>query len=252
MATLTRDGVTLRYEDIGEGPPILLTHGFGASADMWDGQVAVFADRFRLICWDMRGHGLTEGPQDPALYSQSETVADMAAILDHLGLERAIIGGHSLGGFMSLAFNAVHPGRVTALYLQGCGPGYRSDRSRAAWNERAENRAQTLEEGGLAALGGGAEVGESKQRSAQGLANAARGILSQVDAQVIDSLPGIAVPTLIVIGDGDTPYLTGAQYMGERIPNARHVVVSNAGHGVNIEQPETVNRLLDEFLSGLV
>ena len=144
MATLTRDGVTLRYEDIGEGPPILLTHGFGASADMWDGQVSVFADRFRLICWDMRGHGLTEGPQDPAQYSQSETVADMAAILDHLGLERAIIGGHSLGGFMSLAFNAVHPGRVTALYLQGCGPGYRSDRSRAAWNERAENRAQTL------------------------------------------------------------------------------------------------------------
>lgn len=104
----------------------------------------------------------------------------------------------------------------------------------------------------MAALGGGAEVGESKQRSAQGLANAARGILSQVDAQVIDSLPGIAVPTLIVIGDGDTPYLTGAQYMGERIPNARHVVVSNAGHGVNIEQPERVNRLLDEFLSGLV
>ncbi len=251
MPTITRDGVTLRYEDTGAGVAVLLTHGFGASAEMWDEQVAAFADRFRLIRWDMRGHGLTQGPQEPAAYSQPETVADMVAILDHLGLEQAVIGGHSLGGFMSLAFHARHPGRVKALYLQGCGPGYRSERSRAAWNERAERRARTLEEGGLAALGGASEVGKSQQGSAQGLAHAARGILSQVDAQAIDSLPGIAVPTLIVIGDGDTPYLTGAEYMGQRIPHAKHVVVPDAGHGVNIDQPVVVNRLLDEFLTGV-
>jgi pimeloyl-ACP methyl ester carboxylesterase len=140
---------------------------------------------------------------------------------------------------------------VKALILQGCGPGYRSDTARHTWNERAENRAQTLERGGLDALGGGAEVTVSKQGTAQGLAHAARGILSQIDASVIDSLPGIRVPTLVVIGDGDTPYLTGSKYMSERIPGVRSVVVPGAGHGVNVEKPEVVNPLFEQFLSAL-
>ncbi|MFT5392937.1 MAG: pimeloyl-ACP methyl ester carboxylesterase [Gammaproteobacteria bacterium] len=251
MSQIVRGGVRIRYEDIGTGTPVLLTHGFGASVEMWAGQVSAFADRFRFICWDMRGHGESDAPAQAACYSQAETVADMTAILDHLGIDQAVIGGHSLGGFMSLAFNVAHTSRVKALILQGCGPGYRSDTARHTWNERAENRAQTLERGGLDALGGGAEVTVSKQGTAQGLAHAARGILSQIDASVIDSLPGIGVPTLVVIGDGDTPYLTGSKYMSDRIPGVRSVVVPGAGHGVNVEKPEVVNPLFEQFLSAL-
>ncbi len=88
--------------------------------------------------WDMRGHGGSDCPDDAALYSQPRTVDDMAAILDHLGIDKAVIGGHFLGGFMSLAFHARYPKRVQALFLQGCGPGYRNPEAQAKWNERAE------------------------------------------------------------------------------------------------------------------
>ncbi|MBL4721805.1 MAG: alpha/beta hydrolase, partial [Alphaproteobacteria bacterium] len=240
MPFMTRDDVKIYYEDEGAGVPILLSHGFGASTGMWDGQVAAFADRYRFIRWDMRGHGQNDCPEDPDAYSQAHTLADMLGLLDLLGIDKAVIAGHSLGGYMTLAFQARYRSRARALILQGCGPGYRSDTSRATWNVRAENRAQTLEDGGLAALGGGAEVGVSIQGSAQGLANAARGILSQVDAVAIDSLPKITIPTLIVIGDGDAHFLQGSEYMASRIPGAVNVVVLNAGHGVNVDQPDAV------------
>jgi pimeloyl-ACP methyl ester carboxylesterase len=215
---------------------------------MWQPQIAAFQEHYRLISWDMRGHGQTDSPDDQALYSHVHTVEDMRAILDHLHIDQAVIAGHSLGGFMSLAFHVHYPQRVKALILQGCGPGYRNPAARAAWNARAEQRAQTLEAKGLAALGGGSEVRVSMQRSAPGLAKAARGILAQVDASVIDNLPRIAVPVLIIVGDGDTPFLDGSHYMAGRIPGATKVVVPKAGHGANIEQPAIVNDSLRTFL----
>ena len=250
MPHLKRGDAKLYYEDNGKGPAILMTHGFVASTGMWDGQVEAFKDRFRLIRWDMRGR--TECPDDQSAYGQDITVADMVAILDHLEVDKAIIVGHSLGGFMSLRLNVMHPERVSALVLQGCGPGYRSDDSRAKWNERVDGRAKTIIEEGYKALGGAAEVPVSVQRSGQELAMAARGILAQVDAKVIDSLPHIDVPTLVIIGAGDSYYLQGSDYMTNRIPGAEHVVVPDAGHGVNVDQPETVNRAYEAFFAKAV
>ena len=252
MPHLKRGDANLYYEDDGKGPAILMTHGFVASTGMWDGQVEAFKDRFRLIRWDMRGHGQTECQDDQSAYGQDITVADMVAILDHLEVEKAIIVGHSLGGFMSLRLNVMHPERVSALVLQGCGPGYRSEDSRAKWNERVDGRAKTIIEEGYKALGGAAEVPVSLQRSSQELAMAARGILAQVDAKVIDSLPHIDVPTLVIIGAGDSYYLQGSDYMANRIPGAEHVVVPGAGHGVNVDQPETVNKAYEAFFAKAV
>jgi pimeloyl-ACP methyl ester carboxylesterase len=152
---------------------------------------------------------------------------------------------------MSLAFYVHYPQRVQALILQGCGPGYRNPEARMAWNARAEERAYRLETQGLALLGGGAEVRHSVQRSTLGLARAARGILTQQDAQVIDSLPHITVPTLIMIGENDTPFVHGAHYMASRIPKVTHVVVKNARHGANVEQPDVVNDAMRQFLARL-
>ncbi|MEM7251889.1 MAG: alpha/beta fold hydrolase [Pseudomonadota bacterium] len=243
------DGISLRYEVHGEGPAILMTHGFGASLEMWGPQVSAFESSNRLVAWDMRGHGESDCPDDVAHYSQARAVEDMRELLDALSIDKAIIAGHSLGGFLSLAFHATHPERVSALLLQGCGPGYRRDESRAKWNERAERRAQTIEQGGLAALGGGEEVRVSVQRSPQGLANAARGILSQVDASVINSLPSISVPTLVLIGEHDEPFLDGSQYMANKIPGAKHVVVPQAGHGVNVEKVSETNAAYAAFFA---
>jgi pimeloyl-ACP methyl ester carboxylesterase len=248
MPYLTRDGIGIYYEDHGHGLPILFSHGFGASTGMWQGQVDALRDAYRLILWDMRGHGESDSPDDQALYSHQHTVEDMRALLDHLRIDRAVIAGHSLGGFMSLAFHVHYPQRVQGLILQGCGPGYRNPEARAAWNARAEQRARTLQDQGLAVLGGGSEVRVSMQRSAMGLARAARGILTQVDASAIDSLPHIAVPVLVIVGDRDTPFLNGSHYMAGKIPHVTKVVVAQAGHGVNVDQPAVVNRILRHFL----
>ena len=221
MPTIDRAGVSIHYETHGSGPPLLLSHGYGATCRMWEGEVDAFADRYRLVLWDMRGHGETGDPRDPALYSQALTVGDMAALLDASGIERAVIAGLSLGGVMSLAFHLAHPERVRALMLFDTGPGFRNAEARRQWNERAEARARELEEKGLAQSGGGAETRLGRHRSAQGLAGAARGMLAQFDSSLIDSLPAIAVPTLVLVGAEDRHFLGAADYMAAKIPGAR-------------------------------
>ena len=255
MPTIDRDGVSIHYEahgpEDGAAPAMLLSHGYGATCRMWDGQIAAFAGSQRVIVWDMRGHGASDGPRDPAAYSQDLTVGDMAAVLDACGARRAVIGGLSLGGVMSLAFHRAHPERVRALMLFDTGPGFRNPEARRQWNERAEARARDLEEQGLAALGAGAEVRLGQHRSAIGLAGAARGMLAQHDSRLIDSLPRIAVPTLVLVGSEDQNFLAAADYMAAKIPGARKAVIGGAGHAANLDQPDAFNEAVDGFLAGL-
>jgi pimeloyl-ACP methyl ester carboxylesterase len=251
MAYLQRNGVRIYYEESGAGPGVLLTHGYTASLRMWDPQVAALADRCRIIRWDMRGHGASDSPDDPAAYSHDATVADMTAILDACGVERAVIGGMSLGGFMSLLFHRVHPERVRALMLFDTGPGYKKDDARAEWNRLAEGYALRFETQGLTALGSGAEVRVAAHRSAQGLAHAARGMLAQSDARVIESLSRIAVPTLLIAGSEDKPFLPAMDYMAAKIPGASKLVIEGAGHAPNLERPDAFNQALAAFFERL-
>jgi pimeloyl-ACP methyl ester carboxylesterase len=145
MARADVNGIEIDYQDTGRGRPIVLTHGHLSSRTAWDGQHRALADRYRVISWDTRGHGQTVSPDDPAQYSLPLTVADVRALLGHLGIERAVIGGLSLGGYISLAFALAHPEMVEALVICDSGPGYRNDQARAQWNERAFARAAELE-----------------------------------------------------------------------------------------------------------
>jgi pimeloyl-ACP methyl ester carboxylesterase len=252
MPTLNRDGVHLHYEVHGEGPAILLSHGYSATSDMWRGQVEALSQRHRLIVWDMRGHGRSAYPDDPTAYSEEATVADMAAILDAVGAERAIVGGLSLGGYMSLAFYRVHPERVRALLIIDTGPGYRNDAARAGWNANAIRTAERYETEGLGRLAAGSpEMRMSRHRNAEGLAKAARGMLTQRDPAVLNSLPTIAVPALVLVGADDTPFLTASDYMAAKIPGAVKVVIPNAGHAANIDQPGAFNSAVLDFLANL-
>ncbi|GIW16493.1 MAG: alpha/beta hydrolase [Tepidiforma sp.] len=251
MPFVERDGVRIFYEAAGEGPPVLLSHGYSATSRMWRGQVEALAPRYRIITWDMRGHGQSDSPDDPALYSEAATVGDMAAILDALGIDTAVIGGLSLGGYMSLAFHLAHPGRVRALMLFDTGPGYRNPAGREAWNRTAEARAVAFETRGLDALGSGAEVRIAQHRSAKGLALAARGMLAQFDSRVIESLEGIRVPTLVLVGEKDEPFLGATDYMAAKIPGAQKVVIPGAGHAANIDNPAAFNAAVEAFLAGL-
>src|ERR1700741_3078365 len=109
MAKATVNGIEIDYQDTGRGRPILLTHGHLSSRTAWDGQHQALADRDPGISWDIRGPGPPASPDAPAQYSLALTVANVRALLGHLGLERAVIGGLSLGGYVSLAFYLSHP-----------------------------------------------------------------------------------------------------------------------------------------------
>lgn len=251
MPTLNRDGVKIHYEVHGEGPAILLSHGYSATCRMWDGQIEAFKDRHRVIVWDMRGHGQSDYPDDQNLYSEALTVEDMKAILDACGVDRAIIGGLSLGGYMTMAFHLAHPERCRALMLFDTGPGYKKNEAREEWNSMAIARAERLEKEGLAALGPSDEVRMAQHRSADGLARAARGMLTQVDSRVINSLETIGVPTLVLVGAEDKNFLNAIDYIAKKIPGSTKVVIPEAGHAANLHQPEKFNEAMEQFISRL-
>jgi len=252
MPTIDRNGVKIYFEVHGDGPPLILTHGYSSTSAMWQGQVAALSKHHRLILWDMRGHGRSDYPEDAAAYSEALTVGDMAALMDHAGADKAVIGGLSLGGYMSLAFYRAHPERVAALLIIDTGPGFKKDDAREAWNRRALDTAERFEREGLDVLKSGSrERSTVNHRDGTGLARAARGMLTQRDAGVIELLPEIKVPALIVVGADDTPFLAASDYMAAKIPGAKQAVIPAAGHAVNIDQPEAFIDAVLPFLDGL-
>jgi len=233
---LDRDGVHISYEMHGDADsgklPLLLTHGFGSSAQMWAPNVAALSADRPVLRWDMRGHGSSDSPDDQAEYTQAACLSDMGALLDVCGAERAILGGLSLGGYLSLAFWLEHPERVAALVLCDTGPGFRNDDARQKWNDRSLATAARYERDGKL-----------------GLARAARGMLTQQDGRVIDALPGIDVPALVVVGANDKAFLGAADYVTAKVPNAELVVIPDAGHTCNLDQPELFDKRVGAFLA---
>jgi pimeloyl-ACP methyl ester carboxylesterase len=252
MPNIDRAGVKIHYEVHGSGPPLILTHGYSSTSEMWRGQIEALSKHHKLVLWDMRGHGQSDYPLDPNAYSEALTVADIAALLDEIGAESAIVGGLSLGGYMSLAFYRAHPERVRALLIIDTGPGFKKDDAREVWNKRALDTAERFEREGLAVLQSASrERSMVSHRDASGLARAARGMLTQRDARVIEVLPEIKVPSLIVVGADDAPFLAASDYMAAKIPGAKKVVIPSAGHAVNIDQPRAFIDAVLPFLDGL-
>jgi pimeloyl-ACP methyl ester carboxylesterase len=157
MPFLDRDGVKIHYEVHGShGPPLLLSHGYSSTLSIWQAQIQTLSQHYTLILWDMRGHGQSDYPSSPSAYSEALTVADMAALLDTVtgagSNHRVIVGGLSLGGYMSLSFYRVHPQRVSALLIIDTGPGFKRDAARESWNSTAHAASDRFERDGLAAL----------------------------------------------------------------------------------------------------
>jgi pimeloyl-ACP methyl ester carboxylesterase len=232
--TLDRDGVRIVF-DVHDGPtdalPLLLSHGYGLSRRMWDANVDALAATRTVITWDMRGHGDSDSPESQDAYTHAASVDDMVAILDSCGINVAAVGGLSLGGYVSLELYRAHAERVGCVLLFDTGPGFKNDESRARWNANADNIAA--------------------EEQHPGLARAARGMLAQRDASVIRSLPDIAVPTLVLVGAEDSGFLNAADYMAGVIPDATKVVIPDAGHEANIDQPDAFDEAVLRFLKSL-
>jgi pimeloyl-ACP methyl ester carboxylesterase len=218
----TDDGLKIYYEQRGSGSAVLLSHGFRASSAMWQNQMEALSDRYRVIAWDMRGHGRSASPDDPAAYSLERGVADMAAVMRDCGADRAAIGGLSLGGLLSLAFHLVYPDRTAALLLFDTGPGQRK----------------------AAARDGKAGVASEPP----GFAHTRRKILERSDDEMVASLDSIRVPTLILCGELDQRFLAASDFLASQIPGAEKIVLKAAGHLSNLDQPVAFNAALRSFL----
>ena len=108
MPEVFLNGINLYYEDNGSGFPVILSHGFASSTKFWDDQVPVFSKKYRLITYDMRGHGQTDAPKDLSKYSLDIVIEDMYQLLRHLEIQKAVVGGLSLGGTTDWK-NHAHP-----------------------------------------------------------------------------------------------------------------------------------------------
>jgi pimeloyl-ACP methyl ester carboxylesterase len=243
--------VRIHSEVTGEGPAVLLTHGFAASSHMFATTAPALATDHTVIVWDMPGHGRSEASDDTTEYSVPRFVDEMLHLVDEAGAERAVFLGHSLGGYLSLELVLAHPDRARGLVLVDTGPGYRNDQARDGWNRMATRYAEDLETKGLAGVPGGEELSASAHSSATGLAIGARQVLTQQDSHVIDGLPSIEVPTLVVVGDEDEPFLKGSHYMASKIPNATIAVIQGSGHAPPVSHSDEFNTVLRTFLERL-
>ena len=248
MPYLNRAGVDIYYEVQGNGPALLLTHGYSLTSRMWQPQIAPLSDTHTVIVWDLRGHGQSDAPTDDSAYSEAEVTADMAALLEHIGFDRAVVCGHSMGGYLSLAFVANNPAIVDGLVVVDTGPGFKQDEAREGWNRICHDFARAIEEKGVKALAN-QRIASAFHKDLTGLVYSARNTLVQHSTRVIESLAAIDVPSLVVVGSDDKRFLAAADYMAGKIPNSSKEVIANAGHMANLDQPDAFNSAVRGFLS---
>jgi pimeloyl-ACP methyl ester carboxylesterase len=261
MLTFERDGWTLAYDDAGppDGPAVLLAHGLLMDRTMFDPQVERLSDRFRLLTPDLRNHGESEHRAEE--HSQWDLMEDHVALLDHLGIEAAVWGGVSQGGFQALRAALRHPERVTGLVLidTQAGP---EDESRAPMYEAA---GQVAEEDGwnelqlqaaLYAMFGESASEELKRHWLdRWMAQPTAGALARMRAvtrreDISDRLGGIRAPALVVHGEEDVAIeMERARALADALPNLVELVtVPGAGHSSTVEQPEAVTAAVERFL----
>jgi pimeloyl-ACP methyl ester carboxylesterase len=255
MPKVKVNGINLYYEVHGKGFPVIFQHGFTGTTNSWRPQIPVLSKGYRFVIYDARGHGQSDSPPSLDRYTADIVVEDLRQLLKSLKIDRAVVGGLSMGGYQSLRFYLRHPEMVVALILMDTGPGYRNPARRDEWNRQQEERAKLLETQGMTAYAPMAPSYVNKEillkQSPIGLANMARKVVAQHDSVVIESLGNIKVPTLVLVGEKDTPFLPAAEYMASAIPGAQRKVIPNAGHSANIDNPEEFNRAILDFLGKL-
>jgi pimeloyl-ACP methyl ester carboxylesterase len=255
MPRVKVNGINLYYEVHGRGFPVVFQHGFTGTTNSWRPQIPALAQGYRFIIYDARGHGQSDSPPSVDQYSADIVVEDLRQFLRSLKIDRAVVGGLSMGGYQSLRFYLRHPEMVAALILMDTGPGYRNPAHRDEWNHQQEERAKLLETQGMTAYVPMAPSYVNKEvllkQNPIGLANMGRKVVAQHDSAVIESLGNIKVPALVLVGEKDTPFLAAAEYMGKVIPGAQRKFIPNAGHSANIDNPAEFNRAILDFLGKL-
>ena len=259
----TPGGTEVEYDVRGAGPAVVLLHAFPLGLFMWDAEAEALSHRYRVVRFDARGFGGTPPSRGPL--TMDRIADDAAALMDHLEIETAVVGGCSMGGYAAFAFVRRHPGRLAGLVLQDTRAGADTAEARA---NRANLASRVLEDGAEAAATAFLPklVGETTQRenfdlvgllherilatSPVGIAQALHGLGTRADSH--ETLGRISVPTLVVVGEEDvlTPPAE-AESMAAAIADSRLEVIPRAGHLSNLENPSAYHEVLARFLDSL-
>jgi pimeloyl-ACP methyl ester carboxylesterase len=263
----TDDGVKLYYEETGNGIPIVFVHEFAGDYRAWEPQVRHFAKYYRCITYNARGYPPSDVPAGDDDYSQDRARDDIRAVLDALRIDKAHVVGLSMGGFATLHFGFTYPQRARSLVIAGCGYGAAPDK-RAQFAEEAEASARRFEELTMAKAAEAYALGPTRvqyqnkdprgwreflaqlaEHSTAGAARSMRGVQKRRPSlfDLVDRMKTINVPTLIMTGDEDWPCLEPGILMKTHIPTAGLVVMANAGHTINLEDPAAFNTHLAEL-----
>ena len=212
----------------GSGPPIVFLHGLGASATTWNAVAETLSDPHLTVAVDLLGHGGAPCPDDPEEFSRDAALADLDDVLSTLD-ERALLVGHSLGGYMALAHAATRPGATTGIVVLNTGPGFRDPEKREAWNERSRRNAHRF-----------------------GVPERVANLNLQHDSVVMDRLAGIETPTLVLVGGADRPeYLGSGRYLEHKMPDASLVVIEGGEHSMQEDTHATeIADLIARFQAG--
>ena len=253
----------LACRDEGAGLPIIFLHAFPLSQRMWDEQITAFSLANRVITFDWRGFGESELCGDSFLM---ETFADdLAGLMDGLKIDRAVVCGLSMGGYAAFAFYRTYADRVAALILSDTRAGTDTEEGKRGRYEMADKALQTgssaIAEIVISKLLGPLTLQHKPQVIAtvkaviaanrpEAIAAAQRGMAERQDST--DLLSKISCPTLIIVGSDDalTPP-SEAEKMHNQIPGSTFVIINQAGHLPNLEQPEEFNRVVADFLKQL-
>ena len=271
MPTARVNGLSLFYEEAGQGTPLVFVHEFAGEARSWHLQVRFFTRRYRTIAFNARGYPPSDVPEDPKAYSQDQAVDDIRGLLDALGIGKAHICGLSMGGYATLHFGLRYPERALSLVVAGAGYGsVPGDRER--FRGDVEETARRFDQDGMKAVAEFYTKGPTRvqfsdkdpagwrefydmfcAQSARGHALTMRGVqMTRPSIYELEAgMERMTVPTLIVTGDEDEPCLEPALFMKRKIRSSGLVVIPKAGHTVNLEDPEAFNRAVLDFLTAV-
>ena len=218
----------IHVEAAGSGSPLVFIHGLGMSMETWRACRDLLQDRYRVVGVDLPGHGQSSVSRDPSEYTRDRVLEHLDRVLADLD-DRAVLVGHSLGGYLSLAYAATRPGALRGIVVLNTGPGFRDPAKREEWNERSRRNAHRF-----------------------AVPEPVADLNLQEDSIVMDRLTSLETPILFLAGGSDRPeYASGGAYIERKAPSARLIVVPEAGHALQESHAASVTAHIDDFVTHL-
>jgi pimeloyl-ACP methyl ester carboxylesterase len=269
MAFVTRNGVRIYYQDVGQGFPVVFSHEFGGDHRSWAGQVGYFARSHRTIAYSNRGYPPSDVPPEADAYSQDELIEDLRALVTELGIETAHFVGLSMGASVVLNLGIRYPQLCASIVAASGGSGTvgRAEFEQSAHRLIGQLRADGITEAAHELAHGPTRLAllrkdpegfarfhaELLEHDPVGMANTYQNVQLRRPTfyQLEQQLRGLSVPTLVLVGDEDEPVLEPGLFLRRTIPGSGLAVFPRTGHCINLEEPAEFNAQLERFFAAV-